>query len=60
MNLSKDPNNALCNITGTFLVPSLSTKEAPNLPGKFKSTCKVPHYQSLPIASLKTNSIFGP
>jgi len=28
--------------------------------GKFKSTCKVPHCQSLPIASLNTNSIFGP
>ena len=48
------------NITGTFFVPSLSTYEASNLPGKLKSTCKVPHCQSLPIASLKTNSIFGP
>ena len=43
-----------------FFVPSLSTKVAPNLFGKFKSTCKVPHCQSRPIASLKTNSILGP
>ena len=34
--------------------------EASSLLGKFKSTCKVPHCQSLPIASLKTNSILGP
>ena len=41
-------------------MPSLSTYDASNLPGKFKSTWTVPHCQSLPIASLKTNSIFGP
>ena len=60
INLSSEPNKALCSITGTFFVPSLSTYEASNLPGRFKSTCKVPHCQSLPIASLKTNSILGP
>jgi len=47
-------------MTGTFLFPSLSTNDAPNLPGKLRSTCKVPHCQSLPIASLRTNSILGP
>ena len=31
-------HRARCNITGTFFDPSLSTKDAPNLPGKFKST----------------------
>ena len=47
-------------MTGIFLEPSLSTYDASNLPGKLRSTCKVPHCQSLPIASLKTNSILGP
>ena len=60
INLSSDPNKARCNITGTFLEPSFSTYDAPNLSGKLRSTCNVPHCQSLPIASLRTNSIFGP
>ena len=61
INLSREPNNALCKHYWNFLCTIfIYIYEASSLPGKFRSTCNVPHCQSLPIASLNTNSIFGP
>ena len=60
INLSSEPTTALCIMIGVWFLSSLSLYLAPNLSGKLKSICIVPHCHSLPRESSSVNSILGP